>query len=1245
MRLRFKKNSFLFIVILLASTHAFATKYTSHWDLNWANNDITFDGAEFIGSSASLPYFTYSFETTANVTIYPSLNHVDWEQYNTRAIPTSNDISNSVTINHYTERAQNKYIHHIYFVPVIKEGTNYKKLESFTLNVNAIPNQNLKTSLAYSNILNGESAKIKIQEDGIYKITYDDIVAWGIQNPQYLKVWTTPQQSLAMKITETSLQSFVEIPLSYNLGEDNIFNSGDYILFYGSSPHTWYYDETDRMFHHKLDEYNDYNNYIITASTQMGKTIENQNSLNITTDTTVTTYTAVDFYENEESNIATDAKGTGRRFFEPMTEIIADFSFPNIVTNANHILYTNVLSNYSGTYGIYLNNSLLKNETISAPGEHYYAREKATKQNFTTTSESFSVKYLHNNYSYSTKMWLDYAEINAKCNLKYSNQAMIFRNSESFLYNNNAQFKISSDTDISIWDITDVTNYKSQSHSFTNGYISFNQNTETLKTYIAFSGNDYKSPEFVELISSQNLHSLSNIENIIIAHENYHEQAQRLKDLHDNEGISTYIVQPKQIYNEFSCGKVHPSAIRNFLSYLYNKSINSNHRLQYVTLIGDGSYENRNLDINSALIPTYQSYESISVGGSLVSDDYYAILNIGEGEENNGSLIGGLDIGCGRLPVNNVDELTIIVDKIINYSTNPDCRKNWRNTITFLADDQEDDWEFSFVTNSEKLADTIAIARPAINFDKIYVDAYKQTSTSGGERYPDANTAINERIKKGTLVFHYTGHGSEYRMGYEVFVSNETIQEWDNFDKLPLFITASCEVSRFDNHAKRSLGEELLLLPQAGAIALISTTREVADNANYTLSHYIYKSLVNRNVDGTSKTLGQISMESKNTTSSISNKRKFILLGDPALKLAIPELDVVVDKINNTAASECTDTLSALSEFTIEGHIQNISTGNIDNYSGHTYIELFDKPQQLQTLNNEGFEPLNFNIQKNKLIKGKLSVSNGKFKGTYLIPKDIAYNFGNGKFSFYFDNGTLDGNGSFSEIVVGGSNDTIINDSKGPEISLFMNDSSFVFGGTTNQSPILLAKVYDQTGINLSGVNIGHDATTTLDNGDIKILNDFFEPDLNTYKSGTFEYPYSKLEEGKHTVKVKIWDAVNNSGEETLEFFVTSSAEIALKHILNYPNPFTTSTEFLFEHNQYNTNLEVLVQIFTVSGKLVKTLESSFYANGFRNIPIHWDGLDDYGSRIGRGVYIYKITVRNEQMQQAEAFEKLVILK
>ena len=498
------------------------------------------------------------------------------------------------------------------------------------------------------------------------------------------------------------------------------------------------------------------------------------------------------------------------------------------------------------------------------------------------------------------------------------------------------------------------------------------------------------------------------------------------------------------------------------------------------------------------------------------------------------------------------------------------------------------------------------------------------------------------------MIVNYTGHGGEVGWAHERILTMDEINNWTNRYGLPLFFTATCEFSRWDDPGRTSGGEVVFLNPDGGGIGLLTTVRLVYAHANKLLAVSFYENVFKK-VNGEMPRIGDIYKVVKNLNASATNTRSFTLLGDPGLRLAYPYYNAVTTSINGLPVSQI-DTIGALGLVKINGHIEDLSGNKMTQYNGTIYPTIFDKRYDVKTLNNDGEGSVSFSVQNKKLFKGKASVTNGEFSFEFVVPKDIAYNYGKGKVSYYGENQLIDANGFSDKFIVGGTDPNAEADELGPDIQLYMNDYTFVYGGITDENPLFIAKVFDDHGINMAGTGIGHDISVVIDDKTSEpiSLNDYYSAAVNSYKNGEVRYPFEDLSPGPHKLTFKAWDVYNNSSEAVLEFVVQEYKDLTLAKVLNYPNPFTTNTSFWFEHNQPNTVLDVKIQIFTISGKVVKTIDNVILTEGYSqnlNNPISWDGLDQYGDKLAKGVYIYKLQVRSRRNgTSAEKIEKLVIL-
>lgn len=1182
--------------------------------------------------------------------------------------------------NIYYQKKRKKGV--VSFIPIRKNRITgkYEKLISYDVDVSSTASDEYakKTntqSLKQNSILrSGKWYKVSVATDGIYKISYTFLKQLGVDvdaiDPKNIRVYGNGGGMLP-KLNHTPRADDLLENAIYVEGEgDGIFNKEDYVLFYGQGPHRWKHDVTGTpVFKHIINLFSDSTFYFINVDLGPGKRIATQASSSLPVTNVVNSFDDYAYHENEDKNLINSGNQWFGEYFDNISSYDFSFNFPFIEPTPATVR-VDMAARYENGSSKYAISCQSGSSSFTIPlinsGAYEYAQVGSGFFKFNPSDPAVTVKVTKQ--TPGAIAWLDYVEVNVRRQLRMSGNQMIFRDLNSVGSGNIAQYTLSVNTPVKVWDVTEPSNVYLQNCLSTSTLTQFALPADSLKEFIAFDESSYLTPFVSGSVENQNLHALSNKDYIIVVHPDFLEEAQQLAAIHEKEdNLATVVVTTQQIYNEFSSGAQDITAIRDFVRMFYNRATNASELPKYLLLFGDGSYNNKkNSQGNTNFIPTYESDNSTNLTASFVSDDYYGLLDDMEGVFLPNSQNEAVDIGIGRFPVKSRSEAQASLNKIINYikigvpptTENVGCSNSqsspfgdWRNVVCFIADDDDSDLH---INDAEEMADTLKAAHEQYNIDKIYLDAYKQESTPGGERYPDVNDAIDKRMEKGCLILNYTGHGGEVGLAHERVVDISMINKWSNFNNLPLFFTATCEFSRYDDPNRTSAGEYTFLNPKGGAIALFTTVRLVyaSFNADLNLSFYNNAFIP---INGEMPRLGDIFQSMKSEPGNLNlNSRNFSLLGDPALRLAYPKYNVVTDSINNAVVTNLSsDTLKALALVSVTGHIED--KGNIlTNYNGVIYPTVYNKIQYVTTLSNNppnsnsngGSPAYTFPIQKNILYKGKVSVTNGYFKYQFIVPKDIEFQFGIGRISYYAENGTEDANGFYKKIIIGGINDSAGVDNTGPEINLYMNDAKFVAGGITNENPDLFAILKDENGVNTVGNGIGHDITAILDaNTEHSIvLNDYYQADLNSYKSGTIRYPYKDLSEGKHTLSLKVWDVYNNSSLASTEFVVSQSPTLALDHVLNYPNPFTTKTQFFFEHNQCCQLLNIQLQVFTISGKLVKNINKFVQAEGYRSDPIEWDGRDDFGDKIARGVYIYRLKVKTSQGVTAEKYEKLVIL-
>jgi len=1040
-------------------------------------------------------------------------------------------------------------------------------------------------------------------------------------------------------------------------GGDGVLNGADYILFFSNGADEWDKDSVNKRFSHKKNLYSDKAYYYLMVGGNGKRVGDSQGSF--IPNVLVNSFDDRLFHELDTINfLASGKEWYGEEFSNTPGHSLTrnfSFSFPNFQNSFPVTVVTDCLARSVGVasrFDVSMNNQPLQQITISPVSGGQYdpvAQETKTQASTIVSSTDLSINYNYVPGSFNSQGWLNWFEIFARRSLSMNGiDQLLFRDWAS-VGNNAAEFDIAGANQATqVWDVTDPAAPLKISTSLQGNDLKFANSCTQLKEYVAFNSSNFLQPSAEGKISNQDLHGFPPVDFVIVTTQALLPQAQRLADFHRARNNLRYaIATTAQVYNEFSSGSPDPSAIRDFVKMFYDRSASApSDRPKYLLLLGDASFDYKDrVNNNTNLVPAYENGNSLDPLGSYTSDDFFGFLDDNE-DVNSTIIINQLDIGIGRIPAKNAEEAKNYADKVETYF-NKESLGPWRNNQLFIADDEDFNLHLQ---DAEILTTTSQTTAPVFNITKTYLDAFRQESGAGGSHYPQANQIINNQVYNGTLIWNYSGHGGSNRLAEEVILDQDIVNNWSNANKLPLFITATCDFAPYDNPTINSLGENILLRAKTGGIALMTTTRVVFSFSNRVINNNYLQFALQRDTSGRYKSLGESIRAAKNytyqTSSDITNNRKFTLLGDPALIIAYPFLKIRATKVNGITVSQA-DTIHATDKVIIEGEVTNLSDNLLPDFNGTVYPVVFDKVQTVNTLANDPTSQVaSFQAQNNVLYKGKASVINGKFSFSFKVPKDINYQFGNGKLSLYAENGSNDANGYFTNFIIGGVGANADNDKEGPVIKAYLNDDKFVSGSIANENPVLIIKLSDSSGINTAGTGIGHDIVATLDNDNRQyfVLNDFYEADLNSYQQGTVHFQLPTLSSGIHSLKIKAWDVLDNSSEYVLDFNVSKDEELVLNHVLNYPNPFTTKTQFWFEHNKPNQNLQVKVQIFTLTGKVVKTIKQTINDAGNRSCEVEWDGRDEFGDRLGRGVYLYRLTVISIDGKKKEKLEKLVIL-
>lgn len=1150
------------------------------------------------------------------------------------------------------------------FVPIVESGSGqYRRLVSLTLTVEGTQPARAKSGkdhVSQSVLATGQWYRCGVTQTGMHKVTYQDLTAMGMQAPissSQLALFGNGGAMLPEANATPRPEDLMELPVRIFDNGDGTLDNGDYLIFYGQSPHAWSYNADYQKFTHKINVYSDTSYYFITNTPGVGekKRISVMDNSLLQANNTTSEYIYYDFVEDDLNNFGESGRDWFGDLFDITTSRQYRFNTPE-VQGGEALVSVAVagISKVLSRMNVSVNNHMIGNVTLPLLSSQQMASLAKGTFSYTPSGTSQVVTLEYNKPSTTSLAYLDWIELQVPCRLSMYAAQVPFCNPSAVGSGQVTEFRIKGATSATyVWDVTDPSQSVQYALQSTAEGASFKVLTDVLRYFIAFSGTDYLSVTPAGRVANQNLHATSNVDMVIVTHPDFLTQADRLAAFRrSNDGLNVKVVTTQQVYNEFSSGSQDPMAIRDYAKMIYDRTNGQYPR--YLLLFGRPCYDYRGRVANTkSFVPNYQPINrnsSISEIYFYACDDVLGLLDDNEGE--NGA--GLFDVPVGRFPAATAAQANTAVEKSIQYTTRTNLvpeqssaisnLADWRNVMAFVADDEEGN---DFISNADSFTMFVQEANPNINFDKIYLDAYQQVSNAGGQRYPEVTKDINNRMNRGALMMTYIGHSGKDGWAAERILENSDINSWTNRYNQPVMLTLSCTFGYYDRPTI-SPADIVFFNNHGGASALITASREAWSLPNNNFGKNIFKFVFNKEDYGRYPTVGEIMLYGKNEYGgSNSSLGMFVLYGDPSMPLAIPHYKVVTDSINQHAVGTVSDTLRAFSKVTVCGHISDEQNVLQQDFNGTIFPSVYDKSMMVSTLENDpGSYPFSFEVQKSILFKGNNTVKNGYFTFSFYLPKDINYDYGNGKISYYARSSNSDAAGAYTDIIIGGTDTSGLDDKEGPEIELFLNDESFVNGGIVNSTPILIAKIKDNYGINTTGNGIGHDLTAVIDelSDSQVILNDFYQTEKDSFNMGTVRYQLGEQTAGKHTIMLRAWDINNNHSEKELTFEVISDQKLMLSHVLNYPNPFTTHTEFFFEHNQPGGVFDVQVQVYTISGKLLKTINTTQVLEGNRSQPIPWNGLDDAGDKIGKGVYMYRLRVRNENLETAETVEKLVIL-
>lgn len=1109
----------------------------------------------------------------------------------------------------------------------------------------------IKTLKSRSSLNSGTWYRFKINKEGIYKITGKALAEHGLSlngiHPDFIRLFNNGGRELPRKIADSQATGLLENAISIVGGQDGRIDLDDYLLFYGIPNEGWQYEPATKQYRHYRNRYNADNKYFLCFSDQPGKRMA-ESGLPPVADISPEPYFEERLFWEEElvNPIASGMDWVGRPFDSERKEQTYQFTLNNAHTNVAAMLVLRLAAASPGSqvFQVFFNNHLIDAGTLTGMKNYFPFKEFRYPIPSLLREGNNEIKISFQAIVGLFRAYTDWLELYYPRKMIANDR--IFINAP--MKEGPAHYQITGfrAADALLFDVSDPLSVKQiKMVTVRQDTLSFFDSADPKQSnrYAVISAAQVPVISALEKLSTVDLISPRSAEFIIITHDDFINQAQQLKSLHEDwraiDRLKTEVVNVKDIYNEFSNGMVDPAAIRNFIRHAFLKwRSGTEAELRYVLLFGDGDYDFKNYATiaDKNWLPPYQESHDY-IYSSLTTDDWFVDVD--------GNQIP--DIAVGRLPVQSPADASNAIEKIIQYETRP-TPGAWQTQITLLADDlisDRSDAEIEHTRDSEKLAQNYIPG--AFEQSKIYLINYSGESNPAfsGIYKPGANTDLIKQLNAGTLILNFLGHGNTRLLTHERVLNEPTdFAKIQNAGMLPLVFAGTCDFGLWDDPLEQSFSEKLILAPNRGVIALVSPTRKAEPIANADFNFKLYESLFrNFQRDGRVNTIGDAVLSAKIRQYASENSRKFALLGLPTLRIAAPGHQVSFESIEP-------DTIMALRKLRVRGKI--LKNGQTNNeFQGKILVRVNDSEKNRELkYSNPGWEQvLKYRMPGNTVYRGYATVTNGQFQLSLIVPKDISYGGVRGRISGYAWNpenacavGFVDG------LAVGGTAKDLI-DTDGPEIVIGFEGQNFRPGDYVEPNPVLKVAITDSiTGVNIAGA-IGHQIEMILDHDarQKKILNDYFRYFENDCYRGEICYPLADLDPGRHFLSIKAWDNANNAASAEIEFISVGASEFALQNLLNYPNPMAAQTQFTFEW--LGPDAEISLKIYTVAGRLIRVFPAyRIDAIGFNVFPEPWDGRDQDGDLVANGLYIYRLEANSfdaGQRQQTEALGRLVIVR
>lgn len=1139
----------------------------------------------------------------------------------------------------------------ISFIPVVLVDGKFLRINSYKLVVDREP-ASLPAKVATraatgryaanSVLAGGRWVKIRVSASGVHQITASELSKMGFKEPAKVRLYGYG----GAQLPETNLHGIID-----DLCEIPLWRDGNRLLFYAQGPVSWSY--TSGRYIHKQNVYSDYACYFLTESEEppMAFPIVPKTESYSSTYTNFPDYA---FYEKDAISLCNYGRVLldSYNFAQGRTKSYT-FNLPGI-TGESIIVDVAFGSDASvnSSVAVEVNGAHIGNLAVAKQSSTDLGRIATGRYNASTINEKTIVKLTHNVSSSALSGYLDYIRLNFRRKLALELSQMNFRGASST--SSSAKYVISgADSSVRVWRVTSQNEICEIEGELSGNEYSVVANALFSDEYVALRTKDsFPSVEVVGVVNNQNLHALGQTDMVIIVPSNgaYMEPAERLAEAHrEMDGITVAVVTAEQVYNEFSSGTPDATAYRRLMKMLYDRASSPVDAPKYLLLFGDALVDNRAISYSGRnpndYLLCYESENSVSAIYSYVLEDYYGYLDDGEGASH---VRDKVDIGVGRFPVQSLVEANAVVDKTIAYMTNNDAGA-WQNVIALLGDDGDKDIPNQHMKDAESVANVVSENYPAYIIDRIYWDNFEPVANSTGNSYPLVTEAIYSRLDEGALVVNYSGHGSANVLSHEMAWLSSDMQALSS-PRLPLWVTASCDIGPFDL-GDGSLAESALLNPNGGAIGLFTTTRTVLQVYNAIINRAFMKVLLSSSYNGRMQAVGDAVRRAKNNVITgdssgeldlSENKLQFVLLGDPALRLKLPQYSFVIERFNGTDATTPSN-VSAGGKLSVEGYVAGADGAVVTDFTGVLTSLLYDSAEEIYTRDNTGLGSFNYTAYDKKLFSGTDSVRNGRFNITIPVPMDISYSNERGMFNFFAIDSSKSriAQGRYDNFFIAGTAGSSENDGKGPEISLYLNTPSFVDGSEVNATPYLYAELYDENGINTIGTGVGHDIMLVIDN-DINHtynLNNLYTPVVGDYRRGSVALALNELPAGEHKLLLRAWDLFNNSSVAELSFVVVPHLAPHLASLAVNPSPARTGqvSTFVLTHSFPGSAVDVTLEVFNMQGQLVwKNNEKAVCAGNIYSY--------DWNVSVSNGVYLCRASVSSGGSSVVTKTEKFIVI-